>query len=120
MNRRSLVAALLVLPASPAILWADPVRLTADEIDGLLRGRRIKGDWNGTAYQQKFDESGHTLYIPDGGTSDPGRWRVNANENSYESWWERSGWSSYAIERDGEALYWVDSAGKRYPFEVLE
>ena len=99
--------------------FAEAQRLTAEEIETLLSGKRIRGDWNGTAYGQVFWTTGTTLYTPEGGATDAGKWRVNAAEDTYESWWENSGWSSYAIARDGDALFWIDAAGERHPFEVL-
>ena len=119
MKRRTFVLAGLALAAATAAP-ADPVRLSADEIDTLLRGKRIEGDWNGTKYVQVFRDTGGTIYTAEGAPPDPGKWRVNAETDTYESWWERSGWSSYAIERDGAALYWVDSRGRRYPFKVQD
>ncbi len=110
----SLLAACAGIPAS-----AEAVRLTAAEIEALLTGKRIRGDWNGAAYWQVFWESGGTLYTADGAPSDQGKWRVNHDEDTYESWWENSGWSSYAIEREDGVLYWVDTGGNRHPFEVL-
>ena len=118
MTRRIALAALglFLSVALPAL--ADATRLTAQQIEALLSGQRIAGDWNGTAYSQVFWEGGTTLYLPQGGPSDAGKWRVNPAEGTYESWWENSGWSSYAIERKDGALYWVDGSGARHPFEV--
>ncbi|MEM0947327.1 MAG: hypothetical protein AAGK37_07970 [Pseudomonadota bacterium] len=118
MQRRTLILSSIAFAAAPPAV-AQSSRLTAAEIEELLSGQRIKGDWNGTQYDQVFWENGGTLYTPQGAPSDHGKWRVNAAENTYESWWENSGWSSYAIEQEDGALYWVDSRDKRYPFEVL-
>ena len=118
MQRRAfLLTTWATLVATPS--FADAVRLKADEITKLLSGKRISGDWNGTRYGQVFWESGGTLYTPEGAPSDQGKWRVNAAEDTYESWWQNSGWSSYAIEREDGVLYWVDTGGNRHPFEVL-
>lgn len=117
MNRRTVLVIIAASCAAPA--QAEAQRLTAPEITALLSDRKITGDWNGTPYSQSFAATGHTVYIPRGGRPDAGRWRVNAETNEYESYWERSGWSSYAIEQDGDTLYWVDPSGARHPFEVV-
>ena len=118
MNRRSLLISFGLMTIGGVAL-AEAKLLNADEIDDLLRGNRIKGDWNGTPYSQTFLETGVTTYFAESSPPSTGRWRVNASDNTYESWWERSGWSSYEIERDGDALYWVDSNGGRHPFDVV-
>ena len=120
MFRRQFLAILAATSFAPLAARAEATRLQADEIEALLSGKRITGDWNGTPYSQRFDASGMTLYTPRGGSTDPGRWRVNAEAGTYESFWERSGWSTYWIEREAGVLYWVDEAGDRYPFEVVE
>ncbi|MDU8942279.1 hypothetical protein [Ovoidimarina sediminis] len=92
MHRRIALSLLAAALAAPA--WAETRRLTAAEIEALLSGRKITGAWNGKAYSQTFAATGHTVYIPKGGRPDAGRWRVNPETDSYESFWERSGWSS--------------------------
>ena len=93
--------------------------LTAQEIETLLLGNTISGDWGGQ-YKQYYGEDGFTMYVPASGDSDPGKWRVNSEENTYESWWEGTGWVGYQIARDGDAYLWIDSAGKKFPFVVLD
>ena len=66
----------------------------------------------------RFWSDGRTLYTPEGGPSEAGRWRANAETGTYDSWWERSGWSSYAVEVEDGLHYWVDGRGRRQPFEV--
>ena len=114
-NRRTFLALAASVIATPAL--SEPRRLTAAEIDALLSGQKITGTWNGTPYTQSFSENGQTIYVSNS-RPEVGRWRVNPQTDSYESHWERSGWSSYGIECEGGALYWVDSRGRRNPFEV--
>ncbi|MEM9146363.1 MAG: hypothetical protein AAGC57_09205 [Pseudomonadota bacterium] len=115
-GRAALAAAVL----APLLAMAEPVTLTAPEVDTLLRDRTAVGDWNGTPYRQYFDPNGRTVYQPKGGRPDQGKWRVNAKTGAYESWWERSGWSGYGIAREGETHYWVESSGKRHRFTVVD
>jgi len=107
-------AALLALPAG-----AGEEKLTAAEIEVLLAGNTIAGDWSGK-YRQYYAADGATMYYPEGGTPDPGKWRVNADTDQYESWWETTGWVGYDILRAGEGYLWRDSSGKTYPFTVME
>lgn len=91
--------------------------LTAQEIQDLLSGNTISGDWNG-AYKQYFEAGGFTIYIPENGRTDRGRWRVNTNTNSYESLWAAGGWTAYRVTNDGNTYYWVSSDGVPRPFTV--
>ena len=77
----------LVMPAwaqgTPA--RADVIQLTAEQINTLLSGNTITGTWSGTGYKQYFGDDGMTVYIPDGGAADRGRWRTNTEADTYES-----------------------------------
>ncbi|GAW34535.1 hypothetical protein RA2_01585 [Roseovarius sp. A-2] len=121
MKRRFLlaaIAAVTVATALPAV--AAPKRLSASEIDTLLAGNTISGTWSGTAYHQYFATDGTTLYVPDGGEDDEGKWRVNADTNEYESWWRSTGWTPYAMVRTDEDGYaWVNG-DRLEPFTVQE
>lgn len=119
MKRRIFLgAAALLLSAGP--VWADTETLTAAEIEALLSGNTIDGNWAGTVYKQYFADSGATTYVPDGGMADLGKWRVNADENLYESWWTNADWTGYAITRVDGGYAWIDSAGDTHPFTVME
>ncbi|MBE0454565.1 hypothetical protein [Roseovarius autotrophicus] len=119
MHRRSffgLLAALLLLASLPA--GAANVRLSASEIEALLSGNTIVGTWSGTAYRQYFATDGTTVYVPDGGKPDEGRWRTNPQTNDYESWWRSTGWTPYALVRtDAGSLAWVNG-DRMEPFRV--
>lgn len=120
MQRRSFfvaVVATVLVPALPA--FAAPTRLTASEIEALLSGNTIIGAWSGTAYRQYYATDGSTLYVPEGGKPDEGQWRVNAETDEYESWWQSTGWTPYALVRTDDGGHaWVN--GERLePFEVV-
>jgi len=96
---------------------AEPVKLSGDEIKSWINGRTVEGVWAGTRYSQDFQTNGATIYTPDGGRPDRGRWWVT--ETQYCSHWERSGGSCYNVLRDGETLIWeAPGSGKRYPATV--
>jgi hypothetical protein len=99
---------------------AEEVQLEAAEIEELLAGNTISGTWSGTQYKQFYEADGLTVYVPDGGSADEGKWRVDPATDNYESWWEATGWVGYQIVRDGDTYYWVDGDGGRHPFVVLE
>lgn len=99
---------------------ADPVSLTAGEIEMLLGGNTALGDWQGDTYRQYFAADGATIYAVEGRRSARGRWRVVEETGAYESWWPGSGWDVFAVLREGDALIWMDSEGARFGFEVVE
>lgn len=117
---RSTLTALLVLAVVPFQAAAAREIVTAAEIETLLSGNTILGTWNGEEYKQYFIADGVTIYAPKRSQSTRGKWRVNAKQNTYESWWEQSGWSAYKIVRQGDALFWTNTEGKdAQPFTVL-
>jgi len=120
MKRRIFIGLLLSLPAlATAGAQTAPERLTAPEIESLLDGNTIVGTWAGTPYRQYYGTDGTTLYVPQDGRADEGRWRVNAETDEYESWWRSTGWTPYALVRTEDGNHaWVN--GDRFePFRVV-
>lgn len=94
--------------------------VTGSEITALLTGNTILGTWNGDEYKQYFRKDGSTIYAPKRSQSTLGKWRVNSENNTYESWWEQSGWSAYRIIRQDRNFFWTTLDGKNpEPFEIL-
>ena len=93
--------------------------MTAAEIDAALLGNTIDGTWAGSKYKQYYGENGFTMYVAEGSKPSPGKWRVNADTNAYESWWESTGWTPYKMARDGETYYWIGETEK-HPFVILK
>ena len=118
MARRFFCALVFCLTFAASSAGAEEL-LTASEIEALLVGNTISGDWGGQ-YKQYYEADGSTMYVPAGGKADPGKWRVNPAENTYESWWEATGWVGYKVARDGDSYLWIDGKGDRYPFVVLQ
>ncbi|MEO0750788.1 MAG: hypothetical protein AAFY25_03215 [Pseudomonadota bacterium] len=122
MRRRGFVIGLALLPgtalAGERALPVD-VQLNAAQIEMLLSGNTIVGAWNGDAYTQFFDANGQTIYFPEGGQPDRGKWRVNADTDQYESWWERTSWTGYTIMMTNDGYAWI-SRGELQPFEVFK
>jgi len=117
--RRTFIAgvALATLTATGA---ASEEKMTAAEILALLNGNTIIGSWSGTAYRSYYGDGGLTIYAPEGGQPERGRWRVNEETDQYESWWEHSGWTPYSVVRTDDGGYaWLHS-GELQPFSVLE
>jgi len=120
-RRRSALAAILALTVMmPALSIAQKVQLDAAEIEELLAGNTIDGTWAGSEYKSYYGADGITVYVPDGGNADEGKWRVNPDNNTYESWWESTGWTPYKVLHEGDVYYWVDSEGDEHPFVVME
>ena len=97
----------------------DLERLSSEEISKLLTGNTAIGSWDGTKYRQYFSDTGTTIYAQEGTRSSTGKWRVNESENTYESWWERGGWSGYPVGRDGDKLYGISSSLPPQLFEMV-
>ncbi len=122
MHRRFILAASFAVLAVP--VWggddkAHVLQLSADQISTLLTGNTIAGTWSGSSYRQFFGEGGMTMYVPEGGRADPGRWRTNAETNAYESWWEQTGWTPYRVMMTNDGYAWVNGETLE-PFEVMQ
>lgn len=119
--RLSLLTATLALCLTiPVLSWADKIKLHAAEIEELLTGNTVDGTWAGSEYMSYFGTDGVTVYVPDEGASDKGKWRVDPENDAYESWWSSTGWTPYGVLQDGDTYYWVDSDGEEHPFVILE
>ena len=117
----ALAAALLLI----CVLGFDakgegPRRLSAAEIQVLLSGHTAIG-MGGDPYRQYFDADGTTIYQPEGGPPDPGKWRIDATRQQYCSWWQRGGWSCYDMFETGEGeILWRSPGGRDYPARLVE
>ncbi len=123
MNRRLALAitiAAIALPgwASDDTQHADVVQLTAEQITQILSGNTIAGTWSGSSYKQFFAAGGMTMYVPDGGPPDQGRWRTNAEADTYESWWQMSNWSGYKVVMSNDGYAWINGDTLE-PFVVM-
>ena len=109
-------ATLTLVPGSVSAQERD---MTAAEIKEMLSGNTIRGEWNGSAYTQYYAPDGATVYVPEGGKPDKGKWRVNPETDEYESWWRRTGWTPYAVVETADGPAWVDG-GDRWGFKVMD
>ena len=87
---------------------AVTVQMTAAQIEDLLAGNTVMGTWSGSNYTQYYGEDDFTVYIPEGGEPDEGKWRVNADTDDYESWWRSTGWTPYAIVMTNDGYAFVN------------
>ncbi|GAB5467682.1 MAG: hypothetical protein Kilf2KO_07120 [Rhodospirillales bacterium] len=84
----------------------------------LIRGRSIRGTWNGTPYTQFFGDTGRTAYQAEGAPVEWGTWHLGDTGN-YCSRWERGGLSCYRVFKTGDTYYWeAANGGPRHPFTV--
>ena len=123
MIRCSFVALALAGLTTPAMAGEDvgtpsTVQLTAEQIETLLAGNTIDGSWSGSGYTQYYGEGTFTVYIPDGGEPDEGKWRIDAEADMYESWWRSTGWTPYALVATNDGYAWVNGESLE-PFEVI-
>jgi len=99
---------------------AEPVsvQLTAAQIAELLAGNTIEGTWSGSNYTQYYGADGYTVYTPEGGQPDEGKWRVKEDTDQYDSWWESTGWTPYTVMMTNDGYAWVNG-DKLEPFDVF-
>lgn len=122
---RSLAAALPCLLTAVVLAAATPAgaaeqRLTGLKIHEALAGNTVAGEWEGQSYRSYFRPDGLTVYKPEGGEAENGKWRVDQETDQYCSWWARSGWSCYNLYRDGRTIIWeIPGTGARYPSRIL-
>ena len=84
-----------------------PVRVSASDVVAALAGNTAVGNWVGEDYRQFFDNDGSTTYVPDGGRSSVGQWRVDETTSTYESLWPPiDRWDAYEVFRDGDQWFW--------------
>ena len=115
---RALVVAVALLGAAPA--FAQSVKLSGDDIRALLAGNTAIGRWNGERYRQFFGPDGITIYAQEGARSTRGMWRVDDEEQEYQSIWPRhEAWEGWFVMEYGGTFYWVSKKTPPTPFQVL-
>ena len=98
---------------------AEDVQLSAPEVEHLLSGNSAQGTWDSVAYISYFGTDGVTVYAPQNGEQQVGKWRVAPDTGQYEAFWDAVGWTSYTVLRTDTGFAWKLD-GKTYPFTVLE
>ncbi|ABG33318.1 hypothetical protein CEP88_08610 [Roseobacter denitrificans] len=111
--------AIAVFAALPAT--AQAVKLKAYEIEILLSGNTVFGQWDGVEYRQFFGEAGETIFASSDAGSLQGDWRVDAQRDELQSIWRNAPeWKSwFVMEWDGD-FYWVSKSTPPTPFRVEE
>jgi hypothetical protein len=117
--KRILLGFLIVFYTIPAA--AQSVKLTADEMSALLTGNTAVGLWNGTPYRQYFGADGATIYAQKNTKSAFGKWRIDANEDEYQSIWPSDDeWEGWYIMEYSKAYYWVSKSTPPTLFRIEE
>ena len=122
MTRRVMLAAgvvALLLGGLGAVVGADEQRLTQQQIEQVLSGNTAVGSFGSTTYRQYFAPDGETLYVPDGGQPDPGKWRAS-EEDEYCSWWSTTDWVCYEMTGEGDHVTWHAKDGSQSPAVIVE
>lgn len=117
----ALACGLLIAPAV-AQTQAGERRLSGAEITAALSERTFVGEWKGTPFRQYFGKDGTTIYLAEGATPSPGRWRADEAKDQYCSQWGGRGWDCYDILGDGpDRIIWVvPGDGYRSPGRLLD
>ncbi len=114
--RRAFFVLVLTILAAPA--WADEQPLSGAEMVAVLSGKTALGTDPASPYRQYFDPNGDTIYVPEGGEPDVGKWRVGGGQ--YCSQWGGRGWDCYDMTGDGDAITWIwPSTGQLYPARLV-
>ncbi len=122
MMKRACAAVLLlaISLAAQGTQAQEPRRLSAAEMQVLLSGHTAIST-SGAPYRQYFDADGKTIYLPEGGQPDTGKWRIDAGRQQYCSWWQRGGWSCYEMFETGEGeIIWRSTGGRDYPARLVQ
>ena len=99
----------------------EAVVVSHEELQELLSGNTIVGEWFGNSYRQFFDSDGSTIYAQTGSQSSLGQWRVNPETGDYESWWNSlAGWEVYQVTRIGDEFFWTGEGVVNEPFTIIE
>lgn len=119
MKRRAFLIAAAACLATPAL--AQSVKLKAHEIEVLLSGNTAVGKWEGARYRQYFASDGSTIYAQEDARSTLGQWRINAENDEYQSIWPRDAdWEGWYVMEYAGAYYWVSKKTPPTPFKVVQ
>lgn len=97
---------------------AEEKFLSGAQIFDLLNDKTIQGTWYGREYTQTFYADGNTSYIEGKHRPSFGKWRVNYDENSFESRWSGPSWAAYKITITAGTYHWKQQAGDDQPFSI--
>ncbi|WP_427854390.1 hypothetical protein [Gymnodinialimonas phycosphaerae] len=118
--RHVLTGALMMLSTSA---FAQPVavQLDAEEVTQLLSGNTAVGLWEGTPYRQYFGTDGVTLFAQPDARTTRGEWRVDPENDEYQSLWPGdTEWEGLLVMIWMDEYYWLSRTTPPTPFEVLE
>ena len=101
---------------------AGLILVSGEDLQAALSGNTAIGNWVGEDYRQFFDESGDTIYLPDGAAGgSAGSWRVDVTTGQYESLWPPlPTWDVYDVFRDGDQWFWTGGGVELSPFTIVE
>lgn len=100
---------------------AQSVKLQAHEIAALLRGNTAVGEWQNTPYRQYFAKDGTTIFAQEGTRSTRGEWRVDPDNDEYQSIWpKQTKWEGWFVMEFAGAFFWVSKSTPPTPFRVIE
>ena len=98
---------------------AENVPLKSPEIERLLTDNTVEGVWDSKHYKSYFGADGVTIYAPENGEQQVGKWRVAPDTNQYESFFDAVGWTAYTVLSTDAGFAWMHG-GETYPFAVIE
>lgn len=122
MLRQTLIiaaAATALTSIAGTVALAAEESLSAPQIEALLVGNTIEGEWDGTFYRSYFAPDGVTVYQGATGPQIKGKWRIDPETGQYEGWWEHTGWVEYVVLRTDTGYAW-EISDEVQPFAVVQ
>lgn len=107
--------------AVPALAQPVAVQLDAEDVIALLTGNTAVGEWGGEPYRQYFGTDGVTLFAQPDARTARGEWRVDPENDEYQSIWpDETEWEGLIVMIWMEEYYWLNRETPPTPFEVIE
>ena len=114
MKLRSYLAIALLFWSLPG--QAAEIAVITPDLEKLLTDVSLYGFGDKAQVEQIFQKSGVTFYLENGNSSQ-GNWKIE--NNKYCSQWPPNpSWACYDVMRDGDAVTFVSSTGKRTPMSL--
>ena len=113
-----LFAGLLSLSVS-AMELGDAKPPTQQQLQQLLTGNTLRGEWDGRPFTQHFAAGGSTRYREGDGPQSLGTWSVNAKGQYCSVWPPSPTEACYDVLVKGNNVLWK-SGGKLHPSTVSE
>ena len=119
MARLALLFAAWVCLAANAMELGDARAPTQEQLQRLLSGNTLQGEWDGRPFTQHFNANGTTRYREDGGETTHGTWRIVDSGQYCSVWPPFPRETCYEVLVKGNNILWKFD-GKLHPSVVSQ